>query len=38
MSPLLYQITRIVVLSALSTVISDSLGFKLKLFKLNKAI
>jgi len=29
MSPLLYQITRVVVLSALSSVVSEMLGFKL---------
>lgn len=33
MSPLLYNITRVVVLSALSSVVSDAFGFKLKIWK-----
>ncbi|RYG51816.1 hypothetical protein EON66_10360 [archaeon] len=38
MSPVLSQVTRVVVLSAFSAIVSDLLGFKLKLFKLGKAI
>jgi hypothetical protein len=37
LSPMLFHVTRIVVLSAFSAVVSDSLGVKLKLFKLQKA-
>ena len=34
MNPLLYNITRVVVLSAFSSTASDFFGFKLKLWKL----
>lgn len=33
MSPWMYHVTRVVVLSAFSAVVSDMLGFKLKLWK-----
>jgi hypothetical protein len=34
MNPLLYNITRMVILSAFSVVVSETLGFKLKLWKI----
>ena len=34
MNPLLYNITRVIVLSAFSAAISEILGFKLKIWKL----
>ena len=36
MNPFLYNITRVVLLSALSAAMSDQLGFKLKFWKLLK--
>lgn len=36
MNPVLYNITRVVLLSALSAAASDVMGFKLKMWKLLK--
>ena len=36
MSPMLYNITRVLVLSAFSSVVSDLFGFKLKIWKITK--